>query len=410
MRCQFWRAAADQVNKSRSKVLWALERILLCDVRRCFSFGVDIAGATFQIWFACRAALFSFSFDWLKVWCCLPDFLPVAELMQDPDSLIQFFVILALSSDSDIGVDTNIGVVDIYNSEFTFTIDGAMYQTSNCLYDSGARGMCGRGTRTFEAHVDGKATALVIKDYWLEDREDKALEHDTVEKVRSAMGQEEFRRAFIDVCGYNIARNATLDRVCDILQQDFNEQEGFYAVPLRWSRRPAEPKRPPRPRFRYQIVYKEKGDPFYHITSLQKAYLDLNEVTKGKLIIQCFTNPQRQLTALYSLHASKFVHGDVSPGNIIDFEGGAKLSDLEFARERDVDKLSELTLRSLSSPSPRVTEHLAVSSDRWVLYVHSSITREHESSQQRKLRRRFTCSCRATMTTVTRQKMIRSRS
>jgi len=58
----------DRANKSRSKVLWALERILLCDVRRCFSFGVDVAGAVFQVWFACRATLFSFSFDWLKVW------------------------------------------------------------------------------------------------------------------------------------------------------------------------------------------------------------------------------------------------------------------------------------------------------------------------------------------------------
>ena len=47
--------------------------------------------------------------------------------------LIRFFVILALSSDSDLGIDTNIGVVDIYKSEFTFGINRAMYRTSECL-------------------------------------------------------------------------------------------------------------------------------------------------------------------------------------------------------------------------------------------------------------------------------------
>jgi len=145
--------------------------------------------------------------------------------------------------------------------------------------------VCGRGTRAFEAYIDGKATALVIKDCWLEDREDKALEHETVAKVRAAMGQEEFRGGFIDVCAHRVTRNVALDRVCEILQQGFSEQEGFYVVPLPWSRQPMEPKEPPRPRFRYQIVYEERGDSFYHITSLQKAYLDLNEVTKGESFV-----------------------------------------------------------------------------------------------------------------------------
>jgi len=247
-----------------------------------------VAGATFRIWFACRATVFSFSFDWLEVRSHLQDsFPPVLDYAQDPDSLIRFFVILALSRDSDLGIDTNIGAVDVYNSKFTFTINGAMYQTSKCLYDSGAKGVCGRGTRAFEAYIDGEATALVIKDCWLEDREDKALEHETAAEVRTAMGQEEFRRSFVDVRGHRVTRNVTLDRICEILQQEFSEQEGFYVVPLRWPRQPTEPKKPPRPRFRYQIVYEERGDSFYHITSLQKAYRDLNEVTKGEQFVWC---------------------------------------------------------------------------------------------------------------------------
>jgi hypothetical protein len=256
-------------------------------------------------------------------------------------------------------------------------INGAMHQTSNVLYDEGARFMCGRGTRAFKACVDGETTALVIKDCWLEDGEDEVLEHDTVERVRSAMGQEEFQHRFIDVCGYHVTRNPALDRVCKILQRDFNEQEGFHDVTLRWPRQPMVFKRqPPRPRFRYQIVYKEMGDSFYHITSLRKAYLDLNDVTKGELFGWDFSNSQRRFAALYSLHTSKFIHGEVDPANIIEVEGRARLSDLRLARERDADKLSELTLPTPGSPPTFSVEYLTVSPDVSILHIRSPATRE----------------------------------
>lgn len=270
--------------------------------------------------------------------------------------------------------------------------------------------MCGRGTRAFDVRVDGEATALVIKDCWLEDRKERNLEHDVVEKVRSAVGQAEFQRRFIDICGHRVTRNAVLDRVCEILNHDFSKQDGFYAVPIHWSCQLVEPKQPPYPRFRYQIVYREKGDSFYHIKSLQKAYLDLNDVTKGESIVRHLLSAKRYLTALYSLHISKFIHGDVSPGNIFSFEEGAKLSDLEFARERDVDKLSELTLEAPNSPSHQTVEHLVVRSDGSIPTIHSSTTREHDLSRQQKLRQRFTCFSRATTATTTQQGTTHSRS
>jgi hypothetical protein len=289
-------------------------------------------------------------------------------------------------------------------------INGAMHQTSNVLYDDGARDMCGRGTRAFKACVDGETTTLVIKDCWLEDAEDKVLEHDTVERVRSAMGQEEFQHRFIDICGYRVTRNSALDRVCKILQRDFNKQEGFHDVSLHWSRQSIVYKRqPPRPRFRYQIVYKETADLFYHITSLRKAYLDLNDVTKGELFVWDFSNSQHCFAALYSLHKSKFIHGDVHPGNIIEVEGRARLSDLRLARERDADKLSELTLRTPNSPSSPSVECLEVGSDGSILHIHSSATREHDTLWRQKLHPNSTCSYHATTITAA-QQMTKSRS
>ena len=135
----------------------------------------------------------------------------------------------------------------------------------------------------------------MIKDCWLEDRQDRALEHDTVERVQSAVGQAEFRRRFIDICGHRTTRNAALDRVCEILNHCFDKQGGFYAVPIHGSCRVVETMQPPRPRIRYQIVYRERGDSFYHIRSLQKAYLDLNEITKGRSIYQGISLAQRNL-------------------------------------------------------------------------------------------------------------------
>jgi len=65
----------------------------------------------------------------------------------------------------------------------------------NCLYDDGARDMCGRGTRAFDARAEGEGATLVIKDCWLEDRQDRTLEHVIVEGVRGAVGKAEFRSA-----------------------------------------------------------------------------------------------------------------------------------------------------------------------------------------------------------------------
>ena len=44
------------------------------------------------------------------------------------------------------------------------------------------------------------------------------------------------------------------------------------------------------------------------------------------------------------MHKSGWVHRDPSPGNIIVVNDKAKLSDLEFAKERNVRDLQKLTM------------------------------------------------------------------
>jgi serine/threonine protein kinase len=51
------------------------------------------------------------------------------------------------------------------------------------------------------------------------------------------------------------------------------------------------------------------------------------------------------------LHKKGWIHRDPSPGNIIVVNDEAKLSDLEFAKERDVGELQKLTM-PLTEDSP----------------------------------------------------------
>jgi len=169
--------------------------------------------------------------------------------------------------------------------------------------------MCGRGTWVFEVYPQGqtKPKPLVIKDCWVEDRPGKQMEHTIINKVREAMGDDEFRKHFVDFCGYRKATNAALTKYCRI-PSGGKLDTGFETSPLVWEAkvdhttnysqlgqalvtsqdsrlesgiRSATQQRRPHPRFRYQIVYGERGTSLYDITSLSETFGHLIEVMEG---------------------------------------------------------------------------------------------------------------------------------
>jgi len=76
--------------------------------RRVFSFGVTIHGSMLRIWLLCLAAPFSFfPFDWIE-----PNFHVLgpgaSHASQDPGLLLKCFILLATSSEANLGFDTNI--------------------------------------------------------------------------------------------------------------------------------------------------------------------------------------------------------------------------------------------------------------------------------------------------------------
>ena len=231
----------------------------------------------------------------------------ISNIPQDPDSLIKFFILLAVSSESDLGFDTNIESVDGTDMMLKFTIDGRKYTTSEVLYDIGADAPTGRGSRVFEAKDEETEEVRIIKDCWIEDREGKQMEHEVVAGIKRDMGNcQKFGEHFVDICGHHKTdTSGGLGRICTILKKTtFDAEKEFQPLLLVCPLAPkpvyvegAEvahqgqylkptptklpPKRPPHPRFRYQVVYSEKGISLYEVTSFGEVFKYISQATEG---------------------------------------------------------------------------------------------------------------------------------
>ena len=288
----------------------------------------------------------------------------VSNVSQDPESLLKLFVILATSSEADLGFDKGIGRrVGGSDFDLIFTIQGTIYHTSRLLYDLGADAATGRGTRAFEA-VDRKSKEVrVIKDCWIEDRSGKLLEHDVVAMVKHdiAAGIKgdivagvkhdvpegikhdagDFHKHFIDICGYQRTdKFGRFDNICEILKagtfikHQFEPQllvstTGAQKVYLESAKdgiadedtflQPAQreppPVTPPHPRFRYQVVYSERGKSLFEVTLFSDAFTYLAQAADGmsKVLVNVNTHlrcePSATLLAQSGLGAQGFHPG-----------------------------------------------------------------------------------------------------
>ncbi|KAF9643095.1 hypothetical protein BDM02DRAFT_3132663 [Thelephora ganbajun] len=324
--------------ENRDKLIWNLHHLLRCDPQRAFAFGVTVVGTKLCIWLGCHITLYKYhSIDWFK----------------EPDQLIRFFIFLAFLNESDLGFDGEIEQLDNSDFELRFPIQKKDYLMSTVLYDIGADSMCGHGTWVFEAHLDPmNLRPYVIKDCWVEERPGKQMEHLIIKKVQEAMSYDKFHEHFVDFCSYCRVVNAALAKYSKNLFSS-GLDTGSEAIPLireaevnhaanysllgqamvasqdsylESGTRSVIQQHHPHPRFRYQIVYTERGVSLYNITLLLETFECLIQVMNSLLL----------------LHEVGFVHRDLSPGNIIVVDRKAKISDLEFGKARKVADLQSL--------------------------------------------------------------------
>lgn len=228
--------------------------------------------------------------------------------------LVRFFIILAFSSESDLGIDTGIERLD-HDFELRFEIDKTKYRVSKVLFDVGADATCSSGTRVFRVIDETSPSKIyrVVKDSWVEQREGgRCPEHEIVQTVRNALGDECFNNHFVNTLGHCFIRNPALDNICKILSsrkpdggvpysvEPLNPQyrgrgdhEKVYTsqstttvvdqLPfLTPTLRRAE-SRPFHPRLRYQVVYEEEGKSLYQVAPPLQIFRSLENVVKGIL-------------------------------------------------------------------------------------------------------------------------------
>ena len=278
-----------------------------CAVTPVESFGINIYGAAFSIWLLCRAAPFIFTpFDWFEVrgacmrfhvFCLiLPRTLTPSWVLRHPCHLLR-----------------NRSWLRHQNREgrryfdLQFNIQGAEYNVSELLYDIGADAPCGRGTWVFEVEDKVTREVRVLRDCWAEDH----MEHGILAGIKEVISADDFLKYFVGICGHcKTDISGGFQKVCNVLtQRTFEVLNGFKPQPLVLvcprpkpiytelagnsnpnqshhsnrsppTTRPA-PGIPPCPRFRYQVIYCEKGVSLYEVASLAEVFKSLDQIVDG---------------------------------------------------------------------------------------------------------------------------------
>jgi len=160
----------------------------------------------------------------------------------------------------------------------------------------------------FEVVDEETKKVRVIKDCWVEDRPGKQMEHEIIAGIKHDMNSEEFREHFVDICGHRKTNTSGgFGKICKILETETFVKRKFephLIVPASGAERPtyadqakdsiadqhhrlrsAEkkivPENPPHPRFRYQIVYNEKGTSLFEVTSFDDGFLHIGQAAEG---------------------------------------------------------------------------------------------------------------------------------
>jgi len=134
------------------------------------------------------------------------------------------------------------------------------------------------------------------------------MEHDIVTEIKSDMGDEMFDEHFIGICGHHKTdMSGGFGRVCKILENRTfvprDQPEPQILVPatdtpkpisnpaapipdqdhrLRSASTPLAPEHPPHPRFRYQVVYDERGMSLFEVASFAEVLTCIGRATVGK--------------------------------------------------------------------------------------------------------------------------------
>ncbi|KAI6046786.1 hypothetical protein EDC04DRAFT_1249602 [Pisolithus marmoratus] len=276
------------------------------DPCRRATFGVTIDNTDMKFWFTCRAVtLVSKPFDFLH---------------QEPEHLIHFFCSVAFANDQELGWDPTIRRVCVggkYQYDITVNTDEGkvlVYETTRVISDFTADALRGPGTRVFEVRLksqDGK----LVKDTEL------------------AILKDSWRDCDSDLLADCTSRPLPVDELSGQARTGKGLPPSFPCV-----RGSAKQSRIHH-RIHSRLVFKEVCQPIYELRSLDAVFETLEDAR----------------IALQFLHSVRWVHRDVSAGNVLRVGGMGKLAGLEYAKRmeaetiHDVQTVSRYLIRRLCS-------------------------------------------------------------
>ncbi|KAJ3552851.1 hypothetical protein NM688_g3934 [Phlebia brevispora] len=337
----------DRLNDNIEQLVWNLNQTMRNDPCRRFTLGFTIENTVMRIWHCDRSeVVVSKSFDFNK----------------NNDQVVEFFLRTMFAEPVDLGWDPTIQRVRV-NKEYRFRItvqleDGQkrFFETISQLSTEKADALRGRGTRVWkstEVTRTGRRMnkpPVVLKDTWIDD--DRQREGYIIEQIRNVENEEHrvtLQEMLLTVeCHGDVLihdQHDTTRRAPDdasderfLLEQPRpNAQElKVKADQIRATNGSAyrSPDRRPKAipsyhkKTHYRIVFKEVGKTLQSEKSLVQVYDSLSQVAHG----------------LHALHASGWVHRDISSTNILIVGDQTKLTDFEYAK-----KIGDTTVHNVRS-------------------------------------------------------------
>ncbi|KAF8524509.1 hypothetical protein JB92DRAFT_2806518 [Gautieria morchelliformis] len=330
--CEYKLGASESDRDDNiQKVLYAMAHIMRKDPCRRFTYGLTIKNTQTRIWFACRSTVYvtkSFNF------------------IQEHEKFIHFALSFCFATETQMGWDPTIECLSIAGSSEQYEIQVQDKVTGKVVYvktveliaDFGADAVCGRGTRVWKALLrqsDGTDMLVVVKDVWVD--ADRVREGDIrtmfeEQASNDKTHKDKIAKHFVTVLfSGDVLIDGQIDDTFDFIQRgheiplDSDELELRDGIAVSVSTRglpityPTMPlfRRVYRPKAHYRLIFAQVAQPIYSIRTLPQFFLAMRDAAIAL-----------QLMATY-----RWVHRDISPGNILVCENVGLLSDLEYMKQ-----------------------------------------------------------------------------
>ncbi|KAI0924857.1 hypothetical protein AcV7_007226 [Taiwanofungus camphoratus] len=348
------RKSIDDRNDNVRKIVWGMHHCMRNDPRRRFTIGLTIEDMDTRLWFCSRSeTLVTDPFNFTT----------------DHKTVVHIFLSLMYAASHEVGWDPTICPVTDSEGKVLLDSDGkrrfditvrsadgtnVVYRTIKILADFGANAPQGRGTRVWEAkkleNGEECGEPVALKDSWIDS--DRTREGALYGELRASDTSTDFQDAmktFIMtvICEGDVYINGEIDDTRTLmtrgqgipknsshftvqltwppaakLSQSSRVTTGYHHSPEEYMWKLPDPPRVYHPKAHYRIVFKEVCKPIYTVPSLATVFQLIAQVIRG----------------LRFLHRNKWVHRDISVGNIlVDKASNVRLGDLEYLKRMDQD-------------------------------------------------------------------------